>query len=132
MGRIRLCMVYATGDLPQGCGRGPKESDRPLRKLGRNVATETLRKDKLAEQRRALPDQPGVYLFRDARGRVIYVGKAKSLRARLNSYFQDIAGLHARTQQMVTSAAAVEWTVVGLSKWSTTIAPLTVRSITRV
>ena len=74
MGRIRLCMVYATGDRPQGCGRDPKESDRPLRKLGRNVATETLRKDKLAEQRRALPDEPGVYLFRDTRGRVIYVG----------------------------------------------------------
>ncbi len=55
---------------------------------------------------------PGVYRFRDDAGRVIYVGKAKSLRARLNSYFQDIAGLHARTQQMVTSAAGVDWTVV--------------------
>jgi excinuclease ABC subunit C len=59
-----------------------------------------------------IPVGPGVYRFRDEAGRVIYVGKAKSLRARLNSYFQDIAGLHARTQQMVTSAAAVEWTVV--------------------
>jgi excinuclease ABC subunit C len=59
-----------------------------------------------------IPVGPGVYRFRDDAGRVIYVGKAKSLRARLNSYFQDIAGLHARTQQMVTSAAAVEWTVV--------------------
>jgi excinuclease ABC subunit C len=53
-----------------------------------------------------------VYLFRDERGRVIYVGKAKSLRQRLNSYFADIAALHPRTRQMVTSAAAVEWTVV--------------------
>ena len=59
-----------------------------------------------------IPVGSGVYRFRDDAGRVIYVGKAKSLRARLNSYFQDIAGLHARTQQMVTSAAAVEWTVV--------------------
>ncbi|MGH3458955.1 excinuclease ABC subunit UvrC [Aeromicrobium sp.] len=59
-----------------------------------------------------IPVGPGVYRFRDDAGRVIYVGKAKSLRARLNSYFQDIAGLHARTQQMVTSAAGVDWTVV--------------------
>ena len=59
-----------------------------------------------------IPVGPGVYRFRDDAGRVIYVGKAKSLRARLNSYFQDIAGLHTRTQHMVTSASAVEWTVV--------------------
>jgi excinuclease ABC subunit C len=60
-----------------------------------------------------IPDAPGVYRFRDARKRVIYVGKAKSLRARLSSYFQDIANLHPRTQTMVTSASSVEWTVVG-------------------
>jgi excinuclease ABC subunit C len=60
-----------------------------------------------------IPEQPGVYKFRDERGRVIYVGKAKSLRQRLNSYFADLSGLHARTRQMVTSAASVEWTVVG-------------------
>jgi excinuclease ABC subunit C len=45
------------------------------------------RRASLAEQRRALPDQPGVYLFADARGRVIYVGKAKSLRKRVASHF---------------------------------------------
>jgi excinuclease ABC subunit C len=60
-----------------------------------------------------IPVEPGVYKFRDGYGRVIYVGKAKSLRSRLNSYFADVASLHPRTQQMVTSAAAVEWTVVG-------------------
>ncbi len=59
-----------------------------------------------------IPTQPGVYKFRDARGRVIYVGKAKNLRSRLTSYFQDIGNLHSRTAAMVTSAAAVEWTVV--------------------
>jgi excinuclease ABC subunit C len=59
-----------------------------------------------------IPTQPGVYKFRDARGRVIYVGKAKNLRARLTSYFQDIGHLHSRTAAMVTSAAGVEWTVV--------------------
>jgi excinuclease ABC subunit C len=59
-----------------------------------------------------IPTQPGVYKFRDARGRVIYVGKAKNLRARLSSYFQDVGNLHARTATMVTSASAVEWTVV--------------------
>lgn len=60
-----------------------------------------------------IPDSPGVYRFRDEHGRVIYVGKAKSLRQRLNSYFQDVAGLHPRTQTMVTTAASVQWTVVG-------------------
>ncbi|HZC73936.1 MAG TPA: excinuclease ABC subunit UvrC [Jatrophihabitans sp.] len=59
-----------------------------------------------------IPVEPGVYKFRDERGRVIYVGKAKSLRQRLNSYFSDLAALHARTRQMVMSAASVEWTVV--------------------
>jgi excinuclease ABC subunit C len=53
------------------------------------VATETIRTDKLGEQRRALPDQPGVYLFRDSRGRVIYVGKAKSIRKRVASHFSS-------------------------------------------
>ncbi|GAB3997036.1 excinuclease ABC subunit UvrC [Nocardioides marmoraquaticus] len=61
----------------------------------------------------SIPTQPGVYRFRDRSGRVVYVGKAKSLRARLSSYFQDIAGLHPRTATMVTTAASVEWTVVG-------------------
>jgi excinuclease ABC subunit C len=59
-----------------------------------------------------IPLEPGVYKFRDERGRVIYVGKAKSLRQRLNSYFADLGGLHQRTRQMVTTAASVEWTVV--------------------
>ncbi len=59
-----------------------------------------------------IPVEPGVYMFRDERGRVIYVGKAKSLRQRLNSYFADVSGLHERTRQMVTSAARVDWTVV--------------------
>src|SRR3954466_11990019 len=59
-----------------------------------------------------IPDSPGVYRFRDAHGRVVYVGKAKSLRSRLSSYFQDVAGLHPRTRTMVTTASAVEWTVV--------------------
>ena len=53
-----------------------------------------------------------MYKFRDPGGRVIYVGKAKSLRQRLNSYFSDLASLHPRTAQMVTSAGGVEWTVV--------------------
>ena len=60
----------------------------------------------------SIPTQPGVYRFRDATGRVIYVGKAKNLRSRLSSYFQDIGGLHVRTATMVTTGASVEWTVV--------------------
>ncbi|MEU7837113.1 excinuclease ABC subunit UvrC [Nonomuraea sp. NPDC049129] len=61
----------------------------------------------------SIPDSPGVYRFRDAHGRVIYVGKAKSLRQRLNSYFADFSALHPRTQTMLTTAADVDWTVVG-------------------
>ncbi|MEV4535096.1 excinuclease ABC subunit UvrC [Asanoa sp. NPDC049518] len=61
----------------------------------------------------SIPDLPGVYRFRDATGRVIYVGKAKSLRSRLNSYFADPFGLHQRTRQMVTTATSVDWITVG-------------------
>ena len=59
-----------------------------------------------------VPDSPGVYRFRDAHGRVVYVGKAKNLRSRLASYFQDLSALHARTQAMVTTAASVDWVTV--------------------
>ena len=61
----------------------------------------------------SVPEEPGVYRFSDAAGRVIYVGKAKSLRSRLNSYFADLTNLHPRTRQMVMSASRVQWTVVG-------------------
>lgn len=60
-----------------------------------------------------IPTDPGVYRFRDGEDRVIYVGKAKSLRNRLANYFQDPAGLHSRTRQMVFTAERVEWVVVG-------------------
>jgi excinuclease ABC subunit C len=59
-----------------------------------------------------IPTDPGVYRFRDGDGRVIYVGKAKNLRARLTSYFQDPAALHQRTLTMVTTARALDWVVV--------------------
>ncbi|MEU3399215.1 excinuclease ABC subunit UvrC [Streptomyces filamentosus] len=59
-----------------------------------------------------IPDSPGVYKFRDEHRRVIYVGKAKSLRQRLANYFQPLVNLHPRTATMVTTAASVEWTVV--------------------
>ncbi|TAL44550.1 MAG: excinuclease ABC subunit UvrC [Salinibacterium sp.] len=60
-----------------------------------------------------IPTQPGVYRFRDATGRVLYVGKAKNLRSRLSNYFAPLSSLHERTRHMVESAAGVEWTVVG-------------------
>jgi excinuclease ABC subunit C len=60
----------------------------------------------------SVPEEPGVYMFRDGHGRVVYVGKAKSLRSRLTSYFADPLALHPRTRQMVLQAASVEWTVV--------------------
>ena len=60
-----------------------------------------------------IPTQPGVYRFRDRNRRVLYVGKAKNLRARLSNYFQPLRSLHERTRRMVTTASSVEWTVVG-------------------
>lgn len=59
-----------------------------------------------------IPTDPGVYKFRDENKRVVYVGKAKNLRARLSNYFQELTMLHPRTRQMVQTAASVEWTVV--------------------
>ncbi|MEY4136250.1 MAG: hypothetical protein RL205_378 [Actinomycetota bacterium] len=59
-----------------------------------------------------IPTDPGVYRFRDARGQVIYVGKARNLRSRLSSYFADITTLHPRTATMVTTAESVDWVVV--------------------
>ncbi len=60
-----------------------------------------------------IPDTPGSYQFKDADGRVIYVGKAKSLRSRLSNYFQNPRNLHSRTRQMVEVAETVEWMQVG-------------------
>jgi excinuclease ABC subunit C len=65
------------------------------------------------ERPQSIPDAPGSYQFKDAAGRIIYVGKARSLRARLSNYFQDPVHLHPRTAQMVERAASVEWIVVG-------------------
>ncbi|MFJ4996649.1 excinuclease ABC subunit UvrC [Microbacterium sp. NPDC088619] len=59
-----------------------------------------------------VPTNPGVYRFRDADGRVLYVGKAKNLRQRLSNYFAPLRTLHERTRRMVTTASSVEWTVV--------------------
>ncbi|MFL5880609.1 MAG: excinuclease ABC subunit UvrC [Actinomycetota bacterium] len=60
----------------------------------------------------AIPDHPGVYLFRDRDGRVIYVGKAISLRKRTASYFQPMRNLHPRTAAMVEGSASLEWVLV--------------------
>ena len=60
-----------------------------------------------------IPTDPGVYKWRDGNGRVIYVGKAKSLRQRLTYYFQPLSQLHPRTQTMVLTGRSLEWTVVG-------------------
>ncbi len=59
-----------------------------------------------------IPTDPGVYRWLDANGRVLYVGKAKNLRARLSNYFGPLDSLHERTRRMVTSAADVTWTIV--------------------
>ena len=59
-----------------------------------------------------IPENPGVYRFLDAGGRVLYVGKAKNLRARLTNYFGPLDSLHERTRRMVTTAAEVKWVIV--------------------
>ena len=59
-----------------------------------------------------IPESPGSYQFKDAHGRVIYVGKASSLRQRLSNYFGDPRSMHPRTAQMVATAESVEWTTV--------------------
>lgn len=59
-----------------------------------------------------IPTDPGVYRWLDAHGRVLYVGKAKNLRARLSSYFGPLDSLHERTRRMVTTARNLEWTIV--------------------
>jgi excinuclease ABC subunit C len=59
-----------------------------------------------------IPEAPGSYQFKDAHGRVIYVGKASNLRQRLSNYFQSPVNLHPRTAQMVETAESVEWTIV--------------------
>ena len=90
---------------------GENRPSPPARRV-EDVPRSTARRPDYRPAPGSIPTQPGVYRFRDARGRVIYVGKAKNLRARLSSYFQDPIGLHQRTAAMVASGASVEWTVV--------------------
>jgi excinuclease ABC subunit C len=80
-----------------------------------NAGSPTKRPDTVSYRPKAgeIPTSAGVYRFRDATGRVLYVGKAKNLRSRLSNYFAPLQNLHQRTRSMVTSAASVEWTVVG-------------------
>ena len=59
-----------------------------------------------------IPTRPGVYRFYDSKRRILYVGKAKNLRARLQSYFAPLDSLHERTRRMVQSAVDVDWTIV--------------------
>lgn len=78
----------------------------------------------------AIPTQPGVYRFLDGEGRVLYVGKAKNLRARLSSYFQDPAGLSDRIRAMVYTAEAVKWVVVGSEVEALTLEYLWIKEFT--
>ena len=63
----------------------------------------------LAEQARALPDKPGVYLFRNARGETLYVGKAANLRARVRSYFGSPTSLEGKTRALMARVADLEY-----------------------
>jgi excinuclease ABC subunit C len=59
----------------------------------------------------SIPRSPGVYRFLDERGHILYVGKAKQLSSRVNSYFSDPARLHPRTLRMLSEASSLDWTV---------------------
>ena len=101
--------------------RGANASD-AVAKVNRNGApllgdTRDLFRPKTGD----IPAQPGVYKWRDGEGRVIYVGKAKSLRNRLTNYFQPLYLLHPRTQTMVLTARSLEWTVVATELESLTL-----------
>lgn len=78
----------------------------------------------------AIPTQPGVYRFLDGEGRVLYVGKAKNLRARLSSYFQGPAGLSDRIRTMVYTAEDVKWVVVGSEVEALTLEYLWIKEFT--
>ena len=67
----------------------------------------------LEEKLRQLPDSPGVYLHKDAAGRVLYVGKATNLKSRVRSYFQSSAQHSPRIRWMVSRVADVEFFLVG-------------------
>src|ERR1700728_1730322 len=92
---------------PRTAGRQQRRKPQPTTRLG--VVADPHRYRPAPGE---IPEEPGVYRFRDERRRVVYVGKAKSLRQRLNQYFADFTALHPRTQMMLTTAASVEWTVV--------------------
>src|SRR3990172_10317275 len=71
----------------------------------------TATSDRRLEQVRALPTRPGVYIFRDARGNVVYVGKAASLRNRVRSYFGSPQSLEPKTRRLVEKIADIEYVV---------------------
>src|SRR4051812_36056132 len=102
----------------RGCGTGPTPRSCEVR-TDRTAARGTragARHAVVVVQRPpsgTIPDAPGSYQFKDRDGRIIYVGKARSLRSRLSNYFQNPANLPTRTAQMVMTAESVEWTVVG-------------------
>jgi len=72
--------------------------------------------NEIKEKLTRLPTEPGVYLMKDAAGKVLYVGKAVNLRSRVRSYFQDSADLQPRIRQMVEEAADLDYVVVGSEK----------------
>ena len=89
--------------------RTPSGPQLPQRSSGLRQGSTVSYRPKAGE----IPTEPGVYRFRDENQRVLYVGKANNLRARLSNYFAPLRTLHERTRRMVLSAASVEWTVVG-------------------
>jgi excinuclease ABC subunit C len=102
---------FVEGRTAGGTGPGGRASSGMTGRVGQPTRGSDPKSWKPASKE--IPTQPGVYRFRDASGRVIYVGKAINLRQRLSNYFQPLRSLHQRTRHMVLSANQVEWTVVG-------------------
>ncbi|MFT8704197.1 excinuclease ABC subunit UvrC [Bifidobacterium aquikefiricola] len=117
--QMRARSLIQSAQIPLTGSDGDGDGGRKVNKNGAPLLGDT--RDLFRPKTCDIPNQPGVYKWRDDEGRVIYVGKAKNLRNRLTNYFQPLYQMHPRTQTMVLTARSLEWTVVGTELESLTL-----------
>ncbi|MFT9243244.1 MAG: excinuclease ABC subunit UvrC [Bifidobacterium aquikefiri] len=117
--QARARSLIQSTQMPVTGSEGEGDQARKVNKNGAPLLGDT--RDLFRPKTSDIPNQPGVYKWRDGEGRVIYVGKAKNLRNRLTNYFQPLYQMHPRTQTMVLTARSLEWTVVGTELESLTL-----------